>query len=197
MGIFSLFKKGDTTTNKAPVVPSEEQQLKDAKAYVDAFLDELYTDFDKEGKGDYSRARYRIAGITNYCTGKDVGMISGLAFPQNNPYDKDAIALGKVKNSSIAGIYGYIPKDYKKDYYEFAGETKQLPFLGYIRHFETEGGRSGIMGWIKVYKGNCVGVYKEMIKDARLIQGVFKGYYEEQTLEEQKLDMELILDRHF
>ena len=39
--------------------------------------------------------------------------------------------------------------------------------------------------------------YKQMIKDAQLLQGLSKGYYKDQTLEEQKLKLEWVLDRHF
>jgi hypothetical protein len=53
------------------------------------------------------------------------------------------------------------------------------------------------MGIVKLYKGNGVGLYKQMIKDAQLLQGLSKGYYKDQTLEEQELKLEWVLDRHF
>lgn len=196
MGLFSAFKKNKASAS-LPSVPSEEQQREEAKAFVNAFLDALYTDFDKEGAGEYSTAKFRIAGITNYCTQNDTGFIYGLSFLHNNPYDKTAIALGRVKNSNVSGIYGYIPKEDKKAFNEFAGDNKQLPFLGYIKAFINEEGRVGIAGKIKLYKGNCVGVYEEMVADAQLIKGAFKGYYKEQTLEEQDETLDWLLDRLF
>lgn len=196
MGFLSFFKKGDSDAGKI-VVPSEEQQRKDAVFFVDAFLDTLYSDFDKEGTDDYDCARFRIAGITNYCTKKDIGLISGLSFPQNNPYDKNAIALGRIKGNSVSGIFGYIAKADQKEFNIFAGDNKQLPFLGYIRPFTTEDGHSGIMGLVKLYKGNCSKMYNRMIKDTQLLQGAFKGYYLDATLEEQGEKLEWVLDRHF
>lgn len=193
MGIFSFFKK-----EKAVVVPDEEQQKKNAVSYVDSFLNEIFTDFDKEGEGEFECARFKIAGITNYCSRKDIGMISGVSFVQSgNPYDKTAIALGRVKDGKVSEIFGYIPKEDKKDFNKFSGENKNQPFLGYIREFIAEDGKRGIMGIVKLYKGNGVGLYKQMIKDAQLLQGLSKGYYKDQTLEEQKLKLEWVLDRHF
>ena len=67
MGLFSLFKNG-ITTETSLVVPSEEQQNQEAVKFVDAFLDELYSDFDKEGAEEYCTSLFRIAGITHHCT---------------------------------------------------------------------------------------------------------------------------------
>ena len=194
MGFFSLFKK-----DKTPIaVPSLEQQEKDAVAFVDSFLGEIFTDFDKESNGEYECARFRIAGITNYCSKKDIGMISGVSFiHSSNPYDKTAVALGRVKNGNVSEIFGYVPKEDKKDFNKFAGENKNLPFFGYIREFITEEGKMGIMGIVKLYKGNGVELYRQMVKDAQLLLGLSKGYYKEQTLEEQGEKIEWLLDRHF
>lgn len=196
MGLFSLFKKDKATATK-PAVPSEEQQNQEAVKFVDAFLDELYTEFDKEGAEDHSTSLFRIAGITHHCTKKDIGFISGLSFPHNNPYDKTAIALGRVKNSRVDDIFGYIAKEDKKAFNKFAGDDKNLPFLGYIKPFTDDEGYTGICGLVKFYKGNCKGAYEAMIKDAKLLIGAFKGYYKEQTLEEQGETLDWILDRHF
>jgi hypothetical protein len=194
MGIFSFFKKEKAVV----VVPDEEQQKKNAVSYVESFLNEIFTDFDKEGEGEFECARFKIAGITNYCSRKDIGMISGVSFVQSgNPYDKTAIALGRVKDGKVSEIFGYIPKEDKKDFNKFSGENKNQPFLGYIREFIAEDGKRGIMGIVKLYKGNGVGLYKQMIKDAQLLQGLSKGYYKDQTLEEQELKLEWVLDRHF
>ena len=165
--------------------------------FVDAFLDELYSDFDKEGAEEYSTSLFRIAGITHHCTKKDVGFISGISFPQNNPYDKTAIALGRVKDGRVSDIFGYIAKEDKKAFNKFAGENKYFPFLGYIKTFADDEGRTGICGLIKFYQGNCKGAYEAMIKDAKLLIGAFKGYYKEQTLKEQGETLDWILDRHF
>ena len=135
--------------------------------------------------------------ITHHCTKKDVGFISGISFPHNNPYDKTAIALGRVQNGRVSDIFGYIAKDDKKAFNKFAGESKKLPFLGYIKPFTDDEGRTGICGLIKFYKGNCKGAYEAMIKDAKLLIGAFKGYYKEQTLEEQGETLDWILERHF
>ena len=196
MGLFSFFKKGEATAT-TQAVPSEEQQNQEAVKFVDAFLDELYSDFDKEGAEEHSTSLFRIAGITHHCTKKDVGFISGISFPQNNPYDKTAIALGRVKDGRVADIFGYIAKEDKKAFNKFAGENKNLPFLGYIKTFTDDEGRTGICGSIKFYQGNCKGAYEAMIKDAKLLIGAFKGYYKEQTLKEQGETLDWILDRHF
>ena len=196
MGLFSFFKKSEATAT-TPAVPSEEQQKQEAVKFVDAFLDELYSDFDKEGAEEFSTSLFRIAGITHHCTKKDVGFISGISFPHNNPYDKTAIALGRVQNGRVSDIFGYIAKDDKKAFNKFAGESKKLPFLGYIKPFTNDEGRTGICGLIKFYKGNCKGAYEAMIKDAKLLIGAFKGYYKEQTLEEQGETLDWILERHF
>lgn len=196
MGLFSFFKKSEATAT-TPAVPSEEQQKQEAVKFVDAFLDELYSDFDKEGAEEYSTSLFRIAGITHHCTKKDIGFISGISFPHNNPYDKTAIALGRVQNGRVSDIFGYIAKDDKKAFNKFAGESKNLPFLGYIKPFTDDEGRTGICGLIKFYKGNCKGAYEAMIKDAKLLIGAFKGYYKEQTLEEQGETLDWILERHF
>ena len=196
MGLFSFFKKSEATAT-TPAVPSEEQQKQEAVKFVDAFLDELYSDFDKEGAEEYSTSLFRIAGITHHCTKKDVGFISGISFPHNNPYDKTAIALGRVQNGRVSDIFGYIAKDDKKAFNKFAGENKYFPFLGYIKTFADDEGRTGICGLIKFYKGNCKGAYEAMIKDAKLLIGAFKGYYKEQTLEEQGETLDWILERHF
>ena len=196
MGLFSFFKKSEATAT-TPAVPSEEQQKQEAVKFVDAFLDELYSDFDKEGAEEYSTSLFRIAGITHHWTKKDVGFISGISCPHNNPYDKTAIALGRVQNGRVSDIFGYIAKDDKKAFNKFAGESKNLPFLGYIKPFTDDEGRTGICGLIKFYKGNCKGAYEAMIKDAKLLIGAFKGYYKEQTLEEQGETLDWILERHF
>ena len=194
MGLFSFFKKEKTPV----VVPSLEQQEKDAVAYVDSFLDEVFSDVDKEGEGEFGCSRFKIAGITNYCSRKDIGMISGVTFIHSgNPYDKTAVALGRVKNGIVSEIFGYVPKVDKKDFNKLAGENKNLPFLGYIREFTTEEGKSGIMGIVKLYKGNGLELYRQMVKDAQLLQGLSKGYYKEQTLEEQGEKIEWVWDRHF
>ena len=194
MGIFSFFKKEKATI----VVPDEAQQKQSAVAFVDSFLDEIYDDFDKEGTGEFDFARFRIAGITHHCTRKDIGMISGVSFVQSgNPYDKTAIALGRVKDGKVSEIFGYIPKEDKKDFNKLAGDFKNLPFFGYIREFVTDDGEKGIMGLVKLYKGNGVEVYRQMIKDAQLLQGLFKGYYKDETLEARGETLEWVLDRHF
>ena len=194
MGIFSFFKKEKATI----VVPDEEQQNQRAMAFVDSFLDEIYSDFDKVGTGEFECAKYKIAGITNYCTKKDIGMISGVSFLHSgNPYDKTAIALGRVNNGKVSDIFGYIPKVDKKAFSKFAGENMNHPFFGYIREFVAEDGKNGIMGIVKMYKGNGAELYKQMIKDAQVLQGLSKGYYKDQTLEEQGLKLEWVLDRHF
>jgi hypothetical protein len=52
------------------------------------------------------------------------------------------------------------------------------------------------MGLVKIYKGNGSNLYQQMIKDTQMIQGVFKGYYNDAPLEEEE-KIEWILDRHF
>jgi hypothetical protein len=192
MGLFSLFKK----ESKPVVVPSLEEQFTIAKQYVDSFLDEIFDGFNKDNEDDFDCAKFRIAGISNYCSNSDIGIIKGVTFPQNNPYDKTAIALGKIINGSVNALFGYIAKDDKKEFNKFADDNKQRPFIGYIREFFTEEGRRGIMGVVKIYKGNGSNLYQQMIKDTQLIQGVFKGYYNDAPLEEGE-KIEWILDRHF
>ncbi len=192
MGLFSLFKK----ESKPVVVPSPEEQFTNAKHYVDSFLDEIYDGFNKDDEDDFNCAKFRIAGISNYCSRSDVGIIKGVTFPHNNPYDKTAIAIGRITNGSVSALFGYIAKDDKKEFNKFAGDNKQLPFIGYIREFVTEDRQRGIMGLVKIYKGNGSNLYQQMIKDTQMIQGVFKGYYNDAPLEEEE-KIEWILDRHF
>ena len=85
----------------------------------------------------------------------------------------------------------------KKAFNKFAGDNKNLPFFGYVWEFVTEDGKNGIMGNVNLYKGNGVELYKQMIKDAQLLQEVFKGYYQGETLEERGEKIEWVLDRHF
>lgn len=194
MGFFNFSKKGRATI----VIPDEEQQKKEAESLVDFFLDTIFADFDKKGEGEFECARFKIAGITNYCSRKDIGMISGVSFlHSSNPYDKTAIALGRVNNGKVSDIFGYIPKVDKKAFSKFAGENLNQPFFGYIREFVAEDGKNGIMGIVKLYKGNGVELYRQMIKDATVLQGLSRGYYKDQTLEEQDLKLEWVLDRHF
>ena len=192
MGIFSIFKK----ESKPVVVPSLEEQYASAKLYVDSFLEEIYDGFNKEDEDDFESAYFRIAGITNYCSRSDIGLIKGVTFQYSNPYDKTAIGLGQVRKDCISRLYGHIPKADKREYNKLVGDIKQRPFFGYIREFVDGDGHKGIMGVIKVYKGNGAKLYRQMIKDVQLIQGVFKGYYKEAPLEEGE-KIEWILDRHF
>ena len=197
MGLFSLFKKGASKKTQL-VIPSLEDQAAAAQSFVNSFLDELYSDFDKDTPGEIECARFRIAGITHHCSRNDIGMISGITFLQtNNPYDKKAIALGRVNNGKVSDIFGYIPKEDKKAFNKFAVEWNHLPFLGFIREFITEDGKKGITGVIKLYKGEGLKMVNQMVKDAQLLQGLSKGYYKEQTLEEQELKLEWVLERHF
>ena len=197
MGLFSLFKKGASKKTQ-PVIPSLEEQASLAQSFVNSFLDELYSGFNKETPGEVECARFRIAGITHHCSRNDIGMISGITFLQtNNPYDKKAIALGRVNNGKVSDIFGYIPKEVKKAFNKFAGEWDHLPFLGFIREFVSDEGKKGITGVIKLYKGEGVKMVNQMTKDAQLLQGLSKGYYKEQTLEEQELKLEWVLDRYF
>ena len=197
MGLLSIFKKGISESN-TPIIPSIEEQVSSAQRFVTLFLDALYSDFDKGSSGEVECARFRIAGITNYCSRKDIGMISGVTFLHSgNPYDKTAIALGRVHDGKVSEIFGYIPKEEKKAFNKFAGEWDHLPFFGYIREFVTEEGKRGIMGIIKLYKGEGVQMINQMVKDAQLLQGLSMGYYREQTLAEQELKLEWVLDRKF
>lgn len=193
MGLFSLFKK----QSKVVIVPSIDQQYAAAKDYVDTFLDEIFDGFEKEESGDFECARFKIAGITNYCTRDDVGLIQGVSFEHNNPYDKTAIALGRIRNGKVSDIFGYIAKDDKKEFKKFSGENLQRPFIGYIREFVSSDGHKGIMGIVKIYKGNGRELYQQMIKDAQLVYGAFRGYYNDTTLEEQGLKLEWLLERKF
>lgn len=197
MGLFSLFKKG-ASKKMQPVIPPLEEQASLAQSFVNSFLDELYSGFNKETPGEVECAVFRIAGITYHCSRNDIGMVFGITFLQTgNPYDKKAIALGRVNNGKVSDIFGYIPKENKKAYNKFAGEWDHLPFLGFIREFISEEGKKGITGVIKLYKGEGVKMVNQMTKDAQLLQGLSKGYYKEQTLEEQELKLEWVLERYF
>ena len=197
MGLFSLFKNGASKKTQ-PVIPSLQEQAVAAQYFVNSFLDELYSGFDKDSPGEIECAWFNIAGITYHCSRNDIGMISGITFLQtNNPYDKKAIALGRVNNGKVSDIFGYIPKEDKKAFNRFAGEWDHLPFLGFIREFISDERKKGITGIIKLYKGEGVKMVNQMTKDAQLLQGLSKGYYKEQTLEEQELKLEWVLDRYF
>lgn len=197
MGLLSFFLNG-ASKEKRPIIPSLEEQAAAARSFVNSFLDELYSDFDKDTPGEIECARFRIAGITHHCSRNDIGMISGITFLQtNNPYDNKAIALGRVNNGKVSDIFGYIPKEDKKAFNKFAGEWDHLPFLGFIREFISEEGEKGITGVIKLYKGEGVKMVKQMTKDAQLLQGLSQGFFKEQTLVEQELKPGWVLDRHF
>ena len=197
MGLFSLFKNGASKKTQ-PVIPSLQEQAVAAQYFVNSFLDELYSGFDKDTPGEIECAWYKIAGISYHCSRNDIGMIFGITFLQTgNPYDKKAIALGRVNNGKVSDIFGYIPKEDKKAFNRFAGEWDHLPFLGFIREFISDEGKKGITGVIKLYKGEGVKMVNQMTKDAQLLQGLSKGFFKEQTLEEQELKLEWVLDRYF
>ena len=186
MGLLSIFK------SKPATIPSLEEQEKNARNIVDNFIGVVYSEFDKteDSKERLVRKKFKIAGITNYCTVADQGLIKGVAFiDKNNQFDKNAIGLGKLnKNNAIASIYGYIPKDSKEDYEKIAEGKPILPFIGYIRRFTTYEGKSGLMGQVKFYSGPSKKIYEEMVKDVMTIDGAFKGYDGDQriSLEEQE-----------
>ena len=198
MGLLSLFKS-KSSAPVTPTVPSIEEQQANAKKMVDSFISTAYVYFDKEGDQDVETAYFRIAGITNYCSKKNVGMIQGFAFSdKNNPVDKSAIALGAyLGTAQISKIYGYIAREDKAKYKKFADGGIERPFFGYIREFVTSEGKTGIMGQVKFYKSEGRKTYQMMIDDAQLLEGVFKGYYKDQTLKEREEKPEWVLDRHF
>ena len=76
-------------------------------------------------------------------------------------------------------------------------DAEQAPFIGYIKEFSKGDGDKGLCGMIKLYRGDGKSTYEAMIKDTQTITGVFKGYYQDQTLEEQETKLDWVLDRHF
>lgn len=192
MGLFSLFKK------KPVVVPSLAEQQAAAVASVDAFLSTIYESFDKEEVSDYQAGYYPVAGITFHCSRADVGMVRGVTFnDENNPKDKTAVGILAIANNGQQKLLGFIPKVEKKDYRKFAGDSAMLPFIGYISTFTTDTGETGLKARVKIFKGCGNGMYKDMVTTTRVLGGAFKGYYGEQTLEEQGERLDWILDRHF
>jgi hypothetical protein len=76
-------------------------------------------------------------------------------------------------------------------------DAEQAPFIGYIKEFSKGDGDKGLCGMIKLYRGDGKSTYEAMIKDTQTIIGVFNGYYQDQTLEEQETNLDWVLDRHF
>lgn len=193
MGLISFFKKKRT-------VPSLEEQRMAAKRSVDTFIHILYNSFDNNNISvNYKTTLFPIAGITYYCDKTDIGMIRGVTFiDKNNAKDKTAIGIMAIADNSGQKLLEYIPKDQKKEYREFAGDEDMIPFIGYISTFEKEDCSIGLLGRIKLFNGDdCKAMYDEMIADTELLSGAFKGYWGEQTLEQQGLKLDWVLNRHF
>jgi len=194
--ISSLFKK------EAPqplIIPSMEEQERIAKANLDPFLSQVLTRWN-ETEGEFKCDRFKIAGISYHCSLSDIGMIRGATFKDhNNPKDKSAIGIVALDNSIRQKMLGHIAKEDKHRFKQFSGDEDQVFFIGYIIGFETEDGQRGIRGMIKAYTGDTAskGAYQSMLKDTRLLLGVFRGYYEEENLAEEGLKPEWILNRHF
>lgn len=193
MGLISFFKKKRS-------VPSLEEQRMEAKRSVDTFIHILYSSFDNNNvSANYKTILFPIAGITYHCSKADIGMIRGVTFiDKNNPKDKKAIGIMAITDKGRQKLLGYIPKDQKKEYREFAGDEDMIPFIGYISTFEKEDYGMGLLGRIKLFNGeDCKAMYDEMIADTELLLGAFNGYWGEQTLEQQDLKLEWVLNRYF
>lgn len=193
-----LFSKLFSSTPHQIIVPSIEEQRSAAKTSVDKFISQVYETFDKECEEPLRVEYFRIAGITYHCGTRDVGLVRGISFPHRwNPKDKTAIGLCKLGSNGEQKLIGYIAKEDKRRYKQFMEDAEQAPFIGYIKLFSMEGGESGICGMIKLYRGAGKNTYETMIKDTQTLTGVFKGYYLEQTFEEQGTKLDWVLERHF
>jgi hypothetical protein len=195
MGLFSFLSK-----KKEPlVIPSKEEQEAMAMKSLNAFMGQMYdmwNDTDDEFRCEY----FRIAGISYRCGRSDVGMIRGVTFKdKSNTHDKTAIGIDAVDDAGRQKLVGYISKDDKARYKKLVGDAELSPFIGYIRPFTDESGHSGVMGVIKVYAGEPTskGAYAAMLKDTKLLMGVFRGYFKDQNLEEEGIKLEWVLDREF
>lgn len=194
MGLFSnIFKS-------KPVVPSLEEQRRNAEASVDSFLKLLGVQLEMDKKGEVRRECFRIAGISHHAGYGKKGMIKGVTIiDSNNPKDETAVAICALTNNGQQVLLGYIPKDEKKRYFEFTAETEnqQAPFIGFLNQSKASDGRVITYGIIKTYLGDGKAFYDRMVKDALVIRGAFKGYYMDQTLKEQEMKLEWVLERQF
>lgn len=196
MGIFSrLFKKEEP---QPLIIPSMEEQERIAKANLDSYLGHLFQSWN-ETEDEFRCDYFNIAGITYHCSRSDVGMIRGVTFKDhNNPKDKSAIGIIDIDSTGKQKFLGYISKEDKRRFKKFTEDTEQAAYIGYIKEFEKENGFKGIMGVIKVYAGDPTSkkAYQMMLKDFRVLYGVFHGYFEESSLADEGLKPEWILERH-
>lgn len=195
MGLFSKWKKADV----AKSAPTIEEQKAEAKASVDAFINQLYSGWDNSREGSFDSGYFKIAGITHYCDFSDVGMVRGMAFNDpKNPYDKTAVALVAVSSDGKQKLLGHIAKDENKAYKNLVEDSDKNVFIGYIRRFETYDGEKGILGRLKVYYGDDgTKLYNQMIADTQVILGAFRGYYKDELLKDTGEKLEWILESHF
>ncbi len=179
-------------------IPSTEDQTQAAKADLEAYFSTILNSWGTDDDDDWSYDYFRVAGITHYCTTRDIGMIRGATFPdKSNPVDKGAIGIMSISDAGKQRLLGYIAKEDKARYKKLAGGAETRIFIGYIRTFEGEDAQ-GIMGVIKVYgNSNSKSCYEQMIQDTRLLRGVFKGYYRNHWLKDEGERPEWILERFF
>ena len=197
MGLFSRKKKVEEAVF---TIPSMDEQKAMAKASVDLFLKQITNGWDLTQEGSCECAKFKIAGITNYCGFSDVGLIRGYTFKaKENPYDKTAIGIAGVDSKGKQSLLGYIPKVDKKDFKNFSEDADHLIFVGYIKRFVSEeDGKQGINGVIKVLKGEAgSAMYNRLVEDTQLIMGAFKGYYKDEDIRNNPDELRWTLEDHF
>ncbi len=199
MGLLALFKKKEPAAPAPIVAPTKEEQEEVAAASLKRFLDQMYDEWNVD-EDEFLCDYFNIAGITYYCNSSNVGMIRGLTFKdKNNPKDKSAIGIASIDDNGKQKLVGYIPKNDKPRYRKNAKTAEQCVFIGYIRSFTDTSGHRGLTGRIKVYTGNpsSRGAYQSMLKDTRLLIGAFRGYIDEETIEDAGEKLDWVLDRRF
>lgn len=199
MSLLALFKKKELEAPVPIAVPTKEEQEEMAAASLKLFLNQLYDEWNVD-EDEFQCDLFSIAGITYYCNSSNVGMIRGLTFKdKNNPKDKSAIGIVTIDDKGKQKLVGYIPKSDKARYRKVSKTAEQCVFIGYIRQFTDPDGRLGLTGRIKVYSGNSSsrGAYQSMLKDTKLLIGAFRGYIEEETIEDAGEQLDWLLDRKF
>lgn len=115
--------------------------------------------------------KYSISGITHHCRAEDIGIVYGYIYNEpNNHYDPNAVAIIHDNGKKL----GYIRKIDLEDYRDFAGQSSQLPFVGFIEVFENDNGDMTLYGKIKTYQGQPDKVAETMHEDKDYLMHTFQ-----------------------
>lgn len=115
---------------------------------------------------------FRIAGISNYCDHRDIGLISGqMRDNPENEYDPNAVLIAEAHREQLLG---YVAKNELKAYRNIAGKRTWMPFVGYIEQFTNEEGEVRLFGVVRTYAGEESAVMADAQKDWDFLVEAFK-----------------------